>query len=154
MSQWINQFLENEIVNRTDKTDKPINEGLLSVLSVRLPGLFDEKRKKVENNPETGTDKTDKPIDEGPLSVLSVRPERLLERIFSPYCEQDFEERLAIAEYDGQQTTTQAERIAYLDAFVLVLITLPYEGAKDNWLDQRVNTAKDWLTDQGIPLPK
>ena len=46
MNQWINQFLENEIVNRTDKTDrtdKPKDGGPLSVLSVRPPGLLDEK---------------------------------------------------------------------------------------------------------------
>lgn len=43
----------------------------------------------------------------------------------------DFEERLAIAEYDGHQTPLQAERIAYQDAFIAVLNALPCEGATE-----------------------
>jgi len=66
----------------------------------------------------------------------------------------DFEERLAIAEYDGQKTATQAECIAYVDAFVSVLVTLPYEYEEGNWLGQRIIAAQEWLLDQGIPLPK
>jgi hypothetical protein len=190
MNQWIKQFVENEIVNRThktdkprgegplsvlsvrprglldekvekvennletgtDKTDKPTDEGPLSVLSVRPLELLDEKMKKVENNPETGTDKTDKSIDEGLLSVLSVRPLELVDENFSPYGEQEFEERLAIAEYDGDQTSLHAHRIAYLDAFISVLTTLPATDLQRDWLDQRIQTTdlqRDWL-DQRI----
>ena len=181
MNQWINQFLENEIVNRTDK---PTNARPLSVLSVRTPGLLEENLEKVENNPETGTDKTDKPLDGGPLSVLSVlsvRPLRLLdekmvnmpesdisdrldpnlnlscrlqnnlEKFSSPYVEQDFEEQLAIAEYDGGQTSLHAQRIAYLDAFISVLTTLPATASQRDWLDMRIQTALDWIESQNFP---
>lgn len=66
---------------------------------------------------------------------------------------EEFEERLAIAEYDGHQTATQAERIAYLDAFVSVLVTLPHEDGEGDWLSQRITAAKEWLLDQNIPQP-
>lgn len=61
---------------------------------------------------------------------------------------------MAIAEYDGDQTSTQAERIAYMDAFMSVLATLPYEDAKEDWLPQKIRTAQDWLLEQGIVQPK
>lgn len=67
---------------------------------------------------------------------------------------EDYEERLAIAEYDGHQTSAQAERIAYLDAFVSVLVTLPYDDSKGDWLSHRITTAKKWLLDQDIVQPK
>jgi hypothetical protein len=38
---------------------------------------------------------------------------------------EDFEERLAIAEYDGHQNDLQAQCIAYRDAFMAVLRVLP-----------------------------
>jgi hypothetical protein len=44
----------------------------------------------------------------------------------------EFEERLAIAEYDGQQTPLQAQRIAYLDAFISVLVALPQESYENS----------------------
>lgn len=185
MNQWINQFLENEIVNRTDKTDKPTNARPLSVLSVRTPELLDEKLEKVKNNPETGTDKTDKPIHEGPLSVLSVRlpglldenlvnmpepdisdklapnlnlsdlssnPQDVLERFYYSYGEQDFEERLAIAEYDGGKTSLHAHPIAYLDAFISTLTALPATASQRDWLDMRIQTALTWIESQNFPV--
>jgi len=64
------------------------------------------------------------------------------------------EERIAIAEHDGQQTPTQAQRIAYQDAFIAVLNTLPYEDHyKNNWLDQRIKAVKEWLTAQNLEQP-
>jgi hypothetical protein len=54
----------------------------------------------------------------------------------------DFEEHVAIAEYDGLQDSSQAGWVAYLDAFLAVLATLPHEDSAEDWLDQRVNTAK------------
>lgn len=67
-----------------------------------------------------------------------------------------FEERIAIAQYDGQQTPLQAERIAYLDAFVSVLANLPQEDPayKENWLEDRIRAAKEWLQDQNLFQPK
>lgn len=60
-----------------------------------------------------------------------------------------------IAEYDGQQTPTQAEQIAYLDAFVSVLETLPHnnEGAED-WLSDKISAAKKRFLEQGIGQPQ
>lgn len=66
----------------------------------------------------------------------------------------EYEERLAIAEYDGHQTGTQAERIAYLDAFVTVLVTLPDDDGEGDWLSRKIVAAKNWLLDQGIDQPK
>jgi len=65
-----------------------------------------------------------------------------------------FEERLAIAEYDGHQSPQQAQRIAYLDAFIAVLVTLPYEDMEGDWLSSRITAAEHWLLDQGIMQPK
>ena len=71
---------------------------------------------------------------------------------------EDYEERLAIAEYDGQQTPAQAERIAYQDAFISSLTTLPQEfyenSTGEDWLDSRIMAAKDWLQDQNLFQPK
>ncbi|KAB2832859.1 MAG: hypothetical protein F9K49_07485 [Caedimonadaceae bacterium] len=55
----------------------------------------------------------------------------------------EFEERIAIAEYDGQQTPLQAHRIAYLDAFMAALATLPQETSsqeeqREHWLDHKI----------------
>ncbi|HUX80423.1 MAG TPA: hypothetical protein VMW10_11885, partial [Alphaproteobacteria bacterium] len=69
-----------------------------------------------------------------------------------------YDERIGIAEYDGHQSTTQAQRIAYQDAFIAVLNTLPYEGAErdyeEDWLEQRIDAAKDWLSAQGLEQPE
>ncbi len=71
---------------------------------------------------------------------------------------ESFEERLAIAEYDGQQTHLQAQRIAYLDAFMTVLSTLPYEEKEghydEDWLTRRVKATQHWLEAEGLQQPK
>lgn len=71
---------------------------------------------------------------------------------------EEYEERLAIAEYDGHQTPFQVERIAYQDAFISVLVTLPQEAYEnspgDNWLDARIKAAKEWLQAQNLFQPK
>jgi phosphoserine phosphatase len=70
----------------------------------------------------------------------------------------EFEERAAIAEYDGQQTPQQAQRIAYLDAFMAVLSTLPYEEVEgyydEDWLTRRVKAAQHWLVAEGLQQSK
>ena len=80
---------------------------------------------------------------------LSLHPSSVLE---------DYEERLAIAEYDGHQTPLQAERIAYQDAFINVLVTLPQEAYENShgeyWLDARITAAKEWLQAQNLFQPK
>lgn len=97
------------------------------------------------------TDRTDKPKDKGHLSVLSVPPQGLLDKN-SLY---PFEERIAIAHYDGHQSITQAQRIAYLDDFVDVLRTLPHKkGHEGDWLKQRINRAQEWLKQHGLEQPE
>ena len=68
----------------------------------------------------------------------------------------EYEERLAIAEYDGHQTGSQAQSIAYLDAFVSVLTTLPYDtekSFKEDWFKLRIKEAQHWLISQGFQQP-
>lgn len=122
----------------------------LSGLSGRPWGLLEEK---VEINPSKGGDKSDRFKFEPNMSPLSVPPKGLfpLNRGSLLY---DFEERLAIAEYDGCQNPTQAERIAYQDAFVSVLVTLSYDEGEEDWLSRKVKSATEWLLDQGIAQAK
>jgi hypothetical protein len=74
------------------------------------------------------------------------------------FLSETYDERIAIAEYDGQQTITQAQRIAYQDAFIAVLNTLPYkdteEGYDEDWLSQRIRAAREWLLAQGLEKPE
>jgi hypothetical protein len=69
-----------------------------------------------------------------------------------------FEERLAIAEYDGQQNPLQAQRIAYQDAFIAVLNTLSCEETEgyydEDWLTRRIKAAQSWLVTQGLQQPE
>lgn len=66
----------------------------------------------------------------------------------------EYEERLAIAEHDSRQGSVQAQRIAYLDAFMSVLASLPYEDPTEDWLGQRIRSAQNWLVEQGIAQPR
>lgn len=93
------------------------------------------------------------------MSVLSVPPYSILDKnsflhLEAPTLLSEYEERLAIAEYDGRQSPMKAERIAYVDAFLAVLATLPYEDPTEDWLHQRIKAAQKWLLDQGIKQPK
>ena len=88
----------------------------------------------------------------GPI-LCETKPEPVLLQLSS--LQDEYEERLAIAEYDGHQNPTQAQRIAYQDAFIAVLNTLPYEETHEgDWVDQRIKAAKDWLVSQGIEVPR
>ena len=63
----------------------------------------------------------------------------------------EFEERLAIAEYDGQQTPQQAQHIAYLDAFISILSTLAEDDPHQDWLAQKIQIALATLEEQNFP---
>jgi hypothetical protein len=65
----------------------------------------------------------------------------------------EYEERRSIAEYYGHQNSIQAQRIAYLDTFLAVLASLPYENTTEDWLSHRIRTAQKWLLDQGVVQP-
>lgn len=134
----------------SDKTDRLGSNLNLSGLSGRPQGLSDEN---LEINSSTGGDKSARFKFESNMSPLSLRPRGLftLDRDSLLY---GFEERIAIAEYDGLQTSTQVERIAYLDAFMAVLATLPYEDVEGDWLGQRIKAAQAWLLEQGLSQPK
>lgn len=154
MSKWLNLFLENEIANRSDKSDR-------FDLRVSLSGgpheLLDEK--KVKNNHSKRGDKSARFRFETNMSPLSGSPRGILEEnlgnmpsvlsdksdnwnsnLISSFYD-DYQERLAIAEVDGNQNPRQAHRIAYLDAFISLLSDLPEEGPHQDWLTQKIQTA-------------
>lgn len=61
----------------------------------------------------------------------------------------DFEERLAIAEYDGEASPVQAHSIAYLDAFISILTHFAEdEPDYQNWLKMNIHVALERLEDQ------
>jgi hypothetical protein len=140
MSKWLSLFLENEIVNRSDKSDRFRFETNMSGLSLHPRGLLDEKLEKVENNHSKGGDKSDRFKLEPNMSGLS-----------GPELRENFEERLAISEYDGQQTHLQAQRIAYLDAFISILSTLAEDDPRQDWLAQKIQIALVTLEAQNFP---
>lgn len=153
--------LENMSGGGPDKPDRLDPSLNLSGLSGRPWGLLEENLR----IPEIGTDISDithKPdISDKTNSrnyLSSFSTECFANRTFvSPKDTgllDEYEERLAIAEYDGLQSPIQAQRIAYLDAFVSVLVTLPYDSNKEDWLPQRLNAAQNWLLDQRIKQPK
>ncbi len=151
MSKWLTKFLPDK--NGTDKPDRFSLKTNMSVLSVPSGGLLDQN---LGNMPEVRPDKPDRFNLETNMSVLSVPSEGLLvgkkPYLFDgDFVLQNFEERIAIAQYDGHQNTTQAQRIAYQDSFIAVLNTLPYEEnyGKD-WLAQRIKETQMWLVDQGL----
>ena len=160
MSKWLQKLLEKEPLNRTDKTDRFDPKMNMSVLSVPFEGPFG---KNLGNMSETRTDKTDRFDMDANMSVLSGPSYDSSKKIsFYPFegdsLIHNFEERIAIAEYDGSQTSLQAQCIAYQDAFIATLNALRYEdtggGYKGDWFDQRIKAAKEWLWNQGLQQPK
>ena len=145
---------ENRSTSRPDKTDKVEGGVNLSGLSVPPEGLFLANG---ENRLPSRPDKPDKVGNGANLSGLSVPsgghlPGKGPLDVDSLLYE--FEERLAIAEYDGCQNEIQAERIAYQDAFISVLNALPDDQERDlgvrRWLDQRIKASQDWLEQEGV----
>ena len=179
MSKWLNLFLENEIVNRSDKSARFKSMPNMSPLSLCSREFLDEKLEKVENNHSKGGDKSARFRFEPNMSPLSLRPRGLLdekmEKVENNYSKggdksarfrfepnmyglpgaslrESFEERLAIAEYDGQQTPLQVERIAYLDAFLTLLFDLTALNPQRDWLAQKVQAAVTTLETQHFPI--
>ena len=92
---------------------------------------------KIAAEKETSTDSTDRFKTNANVSVLSVPTGGVLgQNSFYPY-----EERLAIAEVDGNQNPIQAHRIAYLDAFITLLSALAEDDPHQDWLAQKIQTA-------------
>lgn len=188
MNKWLHKFMEKpDISDNTDKwdenlknmpgggPDKPDRLDLslnLSGLAGSPWGLLGENLSNMSKLGPDISDNTDKPdISDKPnrlgpnlnLSGLAGPSQGDLNKtsVFpyegSSYLD-DFEERLAIAEYDGQQSSNQAQRIAYQDAFITVLNTLPYEEAEgyydEDWLTRRIKAAQSWLVAQGLQQPE
>ena len=112
----------------------------------------------MEKEPPNRPDKPDRFDPKVNMSVLSAPSDGLIDHASFTFYDtellDEYEERLAIAEYDGLQPPSQAERIAYLDAFVTVLVTLPHDDGEGDWLSRKIVEAKKWLLDQGMAQPK
>jgi len=132
MSKWLNSFLQKR--------------GSLSAVSVPPKGRFLEVE---ENRPTNVLTELTRDHQSG----LSVLPRGLfpLNRDSLLY---EFEERVAIAEHDGQQNSLEAHRIAYQGAFISVLNALPDQEPAERelklWLTQRIKCAQDWLASEGV----
>jgi hypothetical protein len=159
MNNWLHKFMEKpDISDKPDKWDENLEN---------MPGGGPDKPDKwdenLENMPGGGPDKPDRLGPNLNLSGLSGPSQGDLNKtsVF-PYegssLLDDFEERLAIAEYDGNQSPAQAQRIAYQDALIAVLNTLSYEEAEgyydEDWLTRRIKAAQSWLLTQGLQQPE
>jgi hypothetical protein len=117
-----------------------------------LSTLVLERNKKWNNTGTNGQNVV--PPD---FSYGTKNPHPLTTDFSSPTDLEDaYHERLAIAQYDGGQSMTQAQRIAYQDAFVSVLVTLPYVDNcyGEDWMEQRIKAAIEWLETKGINRPQ
>ncbi len=154
------KVLANKVLERNTKGNNPGTETLKSVplsdQTVPLRGTNVEVgcKGEADNFPYECND-TDRLGPKTNVSVMSVPSAGPFDKESLLY---DFEERLAIAKYDGQQRPLQAERIAYLDAFISVLTTLPQEAYEnshgEDWLDARITAAKEWFKAQNLFQPK
>ena len=146
MNKWLNTFLEKpDISDNTDRFDHSLN---MSDLSGSHQGLSEENLKNIaEIRPEI-SDRFDSSVN---MPDLSGSPRDILENIVFPYGEHDFEERIAIAEVDGNQNPIQAHRIAYLDAFISLLSVLAEKDPHQDWLAQKIQTALATLEVQNFP---
>jgi hypothetical protein len=181
MSRWLTKFLEKKSEIQPDKPDRFNLKTNMSVMSGPSRELLEQNLRKLS---EPQPDKPDRFNPKTNMSVMSGPSKELLEQNLGKLSElqpdkpdrfnsntnmsvmsglsgplhESFEERLAIAEYDGQQTPLQAQRIAYLDAFMAVLATLPYEEKEghydEDWLTRRIKVAKNWLAAEELQQPK
>ena len=143
MNKWLNQFLEKpDISDNTDRFGSNIN---MSDLSGRPQGLLKEN---LGNTSEIGPDISDRFDPSVNMSGLSGRSPSTFNEDSLCY---DFEERLAIAEQNGYQTPIQAQRIAYLDAFISILSNLAEADPQKDWLAQKIQTAITALEAQSFP---
>ncbi len=143
MNKWLNQFLEKPDIS--DRFGSNVN---MSDLSGSSRGRLEEN---LRNMSETGPDISDRFDSNVNMSGLSGSLGDIFERIVSPYGKHDFEERIAIAEVDGNQNPIQAHRIAYLDAFISLLSALAEDDPYQDWLAQKIQTALATLEAQSFP---
>lgn len=151
----------------SDKHDKPHDENHLSLLSLHDGALSDQN---LRNKPGVVIDKRDKPHDENHMSLLSpaggvLSDQNLRNRpgVVSDKHDTEiqsiidnYEERAAIVEYYGGSTATEAERIAYLEAFTQTLAKFSHDDSyepPDDWLEQRIKAIQSWLSSIGLQQP-
>jgi hypothetical protein len=80
-----------------------------------------------------------------------------IEEPIPPILHEDYEERVAIAEYDGGQSVKQAHRIAYLDAFTTLLSNTLVNNClhiNGDWFMETVRVTQDLLKTQGMSQPE
>jgi len=92
-----------------------------------------------------GTDRLDPKTN---VSVMSVPAPSTFDKDSLLY---EFEERLSIADSDGYQPSVQAQKIAYLDAFISLLSDLAEDDPHQDWLAQQIQTALSILEAQNFP---
>lgn len=140
MSKWLNSFLQKR------GHFEPNKKGPLSAVSVPPKGLSLTVEKNRPTNVLTE-------LTRDHQSGLSVPPGGLFPLDWNSLL-YEFEERLAIAEHDGQQNSLEAHRIAYQDAFISVLNALSDQESAEMelklWLTHRIKRAQDWLASEGI----
>ena len=166
MSKWLNQFLENMPGTHSDKSD---NWNPKPDLSLLAPPSMSTFGKNLKNMSGAISDKSDNWNAKSDLSLLApptigVLGENLenmpgavsdksdswnSKPVSQPYDE--YEERLAIVEVDGNQTPIEAHRIAYLDAFISILSTLAENDPHQDWLTQKLQVALATLEAQNLP---
>ncbi|EKE10156.1 MAG: hypothetical protein ACD_16C00075G0002 [uncultured bacterium] len=98
------------------------------------------QRNTLRNNPETNAQNLvsryiSRETKNDPLKSPSQS------HFYSSSLTEDYRERLAIAEYDGKQSSREAEWIAYLDAFISLLSSLAENDPHQDWLLQKIQTA-------------
>ncbi|MBY0293161.1 MAG: hypothetical protein K2W92_07740, partial [Alphaproteobacteria bacterium] len=108
----------------------------------------EKTEKKIAAEKEMNTDNTDR--FKTNANVLSVPTGGVLgQNSFYQY--EEYEERIAIAEVDGNQNPLQAHRIAYLDAFIALLSALAEDDPHQDWLTQKIQAALATLEEQNFP---
>lgn len=103
------------------------------------------------NNRGTTTSKPVPPLSQSSIACGTSAEAGCKDQTDSFLC--DFEEQIAIAEVDGNQTPIEAHRIAYLDAFIAILSDLAENNPHQDWLAQQIQRALATLEAQNFPTP-
>jgi hypothetical protein len=92
-----------------------------------------------------------------PVSSLSLPETKTIEEPIPPTLLEDYEERVAIAEYDGGQSAKLAHRIAYMDAFISSFNTNSLDDSlimDGDWFMEAVKVTQNLLKTPGISQPE
>lgn len=145
MGKWLNKFMGNTPKVTSDKSDNNTPQLDLSLLSLPYQSTFDEN---LGNIDRTSSDKSDNNDLKPDLSLLSPPSQGVFDKNSLLY---NFQERVAIAEVDGNKNPLQAHRIAYLDTFLTLLFEITALDSQRDWLVQRVQSALNNFEAQQFP---